>query len=125
MSKHVGMQKCPTCGRRPKRSTQANRHYWLLVHVIADKARPKDENGVARAYSADAWHINFRQTFLGATDYILPIALDPGKPALLQKTTITIPHSTADLSVDEFSDYVGRVEAWAAEQGIYLDELTT
>ncbi len=107
MTKHVGMTKCPTCGRRPKRSTQANRHYWLLVHVIAAKSN-------SGAFSADTWHLYFRKTFLGATDAALP-----------NRQVLTIPHSTADLSVDEFSDYVGKVEAWAAEQGIYLDELTT
>ncbi len=110
MSKHVGMTKCPTCGRRPKRGTQQNRLYWLLIHVIADKAWSKE----GRSYSADTWHLHFRKTFLGAKDYDIPGG-----------QTLTIPNSTADLSVDEFSDYVGKVEAWAAEQGIYLDELTT
>ncbi len=109
MPTHVGMTKCPTCGRRPKRSTAANRHYWLIVHVVAGRANIK---GVT--YSADTWHLYFRQKYLGAKDATLPSG-----------QTLTIPNSTADLSVDEFSDYVGKVEAWAAEQGIYLDELTT
>jgi hypothetical protein len=37
-------------------------------------------------------------------------------------TTVLLPTSTSDLSVDEFSDYFLRVEKWAAEQGIYMQE---
>jgi hypothetical protein len=35
---------------------------------------------------------------------------------------MSIPRSTADLSVDEFSDYMTAVEAWANARGVWLDE---
>jgi len=63
-------------------------------------------------YSAESFHIYYKTRFLGADDVTLP----NGK-------TLTIPRSTADLSVDEFSDFFDRVAADAAERGVYLEEL--
>jgi hypothetical protein len=33
-----------------------------------------------------------------------------------------IPESTADLDVPEFSDYLTKCEAWAAERDIYAED---
>lgn len=99
--------RCKECGRKHKRSTDANRLYWLLLHCVADKFKP---GGVA--YSADTWHLYFKSRFLGADDVRLP-----------NTKVLTMPHSTADLASDEFSNYVTKVEAWAAERDVYLDEL--
>jgi hypothetical protein len=99
------MKRCPTCGRRELRSSEANRRYWSLVHAIAE--RPV--KGVH--YSADTWHIWLKQRFLGSKDIELP----SGK-------TVTIPMSTASLDTSEFSDYMTKVEVWANEHDIYLSE---
>lgn len=102
------MQKrCPVCKRAMKRNSPQNALYWALLHEIADNVRP---GGLS--YSADQWHLYAKSRWLGADDTVLP----NGK-------VLTIPRSTANLSVDEFSDYFGKVEAFAAERGVYLAEL--
>lgn len=88
------------------RSTEANRRYWSLLHALADKLKPQ---GVA--YSAETWHLYCKSRFLGADDVRLP----NGK-------TMTIPKSSADLDVSEFSDYMTQVEAWANERGCFLED---
>jgi len=35
---------------------------------------------------------------------------------------VTIVRSSADLDVDAFSDYMTKVEAWAAERGVFLED---
>ena len=97
-------ERCPTCRRRIKRSSQANRLYWLLLHELADKLRPDGQQ-----YSAEAFHTYYKSRFLGCDDVKLP----NGK-------TLTIPRSSADLDIAEFADYVAQVEADAAERGVFL-----
>ncbi len=98
--------RCLTCGRRHKRSSEANRRLWAIYGVMSNKLHPG-----GKTYSPEQFHIYCRQRFLGATDYDLP----GGKVA-------TIPNSTAELDVEEFSNYMTQVEALAAEHGVYLDE---
>lgn len=104
-AKHA--ERCPTCGRRNRRSSQANALYWVLLHAAAEKLRPDKQT-----YSAEQYHYYFRSKFIGCNDFNLP----GGK-------TLTIPKSTADLDVAEFSDYYGKVEADLAERGVYLADL--
>lgn len=96
--------RCPTCHRRHTRSTPQNARLWLLYHAIAEKLKPK---GVA--YSADVWHEYCKSKFLGCEEFKLP----NGK-------ALQIPHSTADLDVAEFADYMTAVEAWAGERDVWL-----
>ena len=98
------VDRCPTCRRRIKRSTQANRLYWLLLHETAERVKPGGQS-----YGAEVWHTWAKSRFLGCDDVTLP----SGK-------TMTIPKSSADLDVSEFADYVDKVEDWAAERGIFL-----
>ena len=99
------MQKCPTCGRTKTRSSEANRRYWAIIHAISEKP----VQGVL--YSPDTWHLYCKQRFLGSRDVDLP----NGK-------TITVPISTAGLDVSEFNDYMTKVEVFANDHGIYLEE---
>lgn len=101
--------RCPTCHRKHKRSTEANRRYWLLLHVIADKVKPD-----GKQYSADTWHTYWKLHLLGGNDVTMP----NGK-------VVVIPNSSADLDKSEFHDYVCKVEAWANGRGVFLDELVT
>src|SRR4051794_26167764 len=103
----VKPDRCPTCHRLKKRSDPANRRYWLVIHMISDKLRPE---GVQ--HSPDIWHLYFKQRFLGADDMTLP-----------NKKVVSIPKSTAELPTDEFADYAMKVEQFAAERNIYLDEI--
>ena len=74
---------------------------------MADKLRPD-----GRHYTAESFHIYFRSRFLGCDEYEMP-----------NRETMLIPRSTANLDADEFSDYLAKVEADAAERGVYLDEM--
>jgi len=99
-------KRCPACGRTEVRSSEANRRYWALLHEIAEKAKPK-----GLQYSAETWHLYFRQRLLGSEDMTLP----NGK-------IVTQPNSTANLDVSDFSDYLDKVQAWAAHHEIYLED---
>jgi hypothetical protein len=78
-----------------------------LLHKIAEGVKVGSD-----IYSADTWHLYFKSRYLGSHDVELP----NGK-------VLTIPNSTKPSDVDAFSDYMTKVEAWAAERGVYLDEL--
>ncbi len=90
-----------------RRSNEANRRYWLLLHLIADKLKPK-----GREFSADTWHTYAKQRFLGCDEVELP----NGKMA-------QIPRSSADLDTQEFNEYMAAVEQFAQEHEIYMDDL--
>ena len=98
--------RCPTCGRKSRRSSEANRRYWALLHEISEGVKPD-----GKQYGSEAFHDYFKTKFLGADDRELP----NGK-------TLVIPHSTADLDTAEFGDYLDQVQAWAAERGVQLSE---
>jgi len=56
--------------------------------------------------------VYYRGRFLGCDDFDLPTG-----------TSIAIPRSTANLDADDFSSYLAKVEADAAERGVFLDDL--
>lgn len=99
--------RCPTCRRKLKRSNEANRRYWLLLHVIAEKVKPDGQQ-----FSAETWHTYWKLKLLGGNDVKMP----NGK-------VIVVANSSADLAKDEFHDYASQVEQWANERGVYLDEI--
>lgn len=101
--------RCPTCHRKRTRSNPANARYWLLLHLISEKVKPSKDKG----YSAEIWHEWAKSRFLGMDDVELP----NGK-------TLHKVRSTAGLDGAEFADYVMKLEAWAAERGVYLEDLT-
>ena len=103
----MNVDRCPKCHRKLRRSTQANARLWLLYHALSDKLPV-----MGQTYSADQWHIYFKSRLLGATDVKLP----NGK-------VVSVPNSTTGLDTVEFNDYMTKVEAWAAEHDVYLDEL--
>lgn len=108
----ISRERCPTCGSTKKRSSEANRRYWALLHEISDKLLTKDEEGNNTVrHSADVWHLYFKQRFLGSNDITLP-----------NRKVITQPNSSADLEVAEFSDYMDKVQAWAAEHNVHLPD---
>ena len=97
------VETCPTCGARRKRSNEQNKLYWALLHEIESIV---ELNCVT--YSADTWHIYFRQRFLGCEDIKLP----NGK-------VLAHARSTTDLKVNEMTNYITQVEQWAAEMGVF------
>lgn len=101
------LERCPTCRRRMRRSTQANSRYWLLLHRIAEHLKPEGQS-----YSAESYHLYFKSRYLGCEDMKLP----NGK-------VLTIPNPSSELDVPEFNDFMTQVEAWAAERDIYLEDV--
>ena len=77
--------RCPTCGRRQRRSQQANARYWLLLHALSERLPVRGE-----IYSAESWHLWAKSKFLGAVDVKLP----SGK-------IVVVPNSTAALDTAE------------------------
>ena len=100
------IDRCLVCGSRHKRSNEQNRLYWALMHEIADKLVLKTGK-----FSAEQWHLYLKQRFLGTDEVKLP----NGK-------VIQVPISTADLPVDDMSNYYTRVEVWASEHGVFLGD---
>ncbi len=100
-------KRCPKCHRLQKRSNQANARYWLLLHLIADNVRPKDT-----AYSAETWHTYFKLRYLGSQEVKMP-----------NNMTAQIPKSSADLDTAEFNDYMMKVEVWAQDHEVYMDDI--
>ena len=103
------IDRCPTCKRRIRRSSEANRRYWLVLHTVAEQIKPEGQQ-----YSAETWHNYFKMRFIGAEDFKLP----NGK-------VIVMPKSSAELDKGEFHEYAEQVELWANARGVYLDELPT
>jgi hypothetical protein len=100
------ISRCPTCRRRLKRSNEANRRYWALLHAMAEK----EIRG--KLYSADNWHLFCVSKWLGMTDHKLP-----------NGSTLLIPQKTSELTVSEFNDYMTQVEAWANQHlGVFLED---
>mgnify|MGYP000897649738 FL=1 len=63
-------------------------------------------------HSAEAFHLYYKSRFLGCDDVRLP-----------NGRTLAIPRSSADLDVAEFGEYLDKVQADAAERGVYLADL--
>lgn len=99
--------RCHVCGQRRRRSNPQNGFYWALLHLLSEQLRPNGE-----AYSAEQFHTYYKSRFLGCDDVTLP----NGK-------TLVIPRSSADLDVTAFGEYFDKVQADAAERGVYLDSM--
>jgi hypothetical protein len=96
--------RCPTCGRKHRRSNPANAKLWALLHEISDRVKPG-----GNSYSAEQWHTYFKSRYLGCDEVVLP-----------NLKTLTIPRSSSALDVAEFGEYLDKIEAWAAERDVWL-----
>jgi hypothetical protein len=100
------VDRCPTCRRRLTRSSESNRKYWALLHAMAEKMHPRGQT-----FSAETFHLWAKSKWLGCIDYVLP----SGK-------TLTVPNSTANLDQEQFGKYLDKVQAFANENGVYLED---
>ena len=91
---------------RATRSAEQNRLLWALYNDIAEQAVVRGNR-----FSADCWHEFLCGELLGKTDMRLP-----------NGEIVTRRVSTASLNVEEFSNYVDRVSAWGADQGVVFEE---
>lgn len=84
-----------------KRSGEANAYYWgLLLEQIADQAWVE-----GRQYSKDVWHVFMAEKFSEKVELSLP----GGSIHIRRK-------STAEMTVGEFSEYLQKVESFAATE---------
>ena len=93
---------------RDKRTHGQNARYWVLLNQIADQAMTQDPATKSwKRYDAEIWHEFFKRHFLGAVD-------------LPDGTTMAV--STGRQSIEEFTEYMNKVEAYAAhELNVVLD----
>ena len=99
--------RCPVCKRLRKRSNPANARYWLLLHTISEKIKPE---GIQ--HSPEVWHVYMKQRFLGVDEVRMPNGHE-----------LKIPKSSAELDVDQFNEFMARVEEWAMSRNVYLEEM--
>ena len=86
---------------KAKRTSDQNKYYWRTLNEIAGQAWVG-----GKQFSADSWHEFFKRQMIGHEE-------------LPHGGTVGI--STTSLSVAEFAEYVGKVEAYAAtELGVEL-----
>jgi hypothetical protein len=93
-----------------RRSNEANARYWALLHEISEKV--KVNNKQQRYYPVNVWHEYFKSRFIGCDEMMLP-----------NRHSLILPISTTTLDKAQFGNYMTQVEAWAAERGIYLEDL--
>ena len=81
---------------KDQRSIAQNRRYWAILRTI-------EETGWihGKQFSQEAWHEFFKRKFIGCID------LPDGQ---------TVGMSSTKLSVEEFNEYMTRVEAFAAQE---------
>ena len=101
------MDRCPSCGRKKVRTTQANRRYFALVSQCVTFTF----NG--QRWSKKQWHEMFKDMFIDP----LVIDLPNGKRAVRDP-------ESSDLDIDQFNVFMDKVEAWCGERGIFLPEET-
>ena len=90
-----------------KRRDVQNRRYWAIMHQVAEQLRVNNEN-----MSVDTWHEWAKRRFIGVREIVLP----DGEIAILGMTS-------TELSVQDFSDYMQMVEAWAVDHGVIFNDL--
>jgi len=98
--------RCPTCHRRIKRSSEANRRYWALLHAVSEKLRPG-----GKQYSAESYHLWAKSKWIGCDEMKLP-----------NGAVLLMPRSSADLSTEKFADYMTQLEAWANDLDVFLED---
>jgi hypothetical protein len=81
---------------KARRNTGQNRYYWRRLQQASDQVWI-----AGRRFSPEAWHEEVKGRFIGYED------LPSGKQRAL---------SSGSLSVEEFSEYTTKIEAWFAEE---------
>jgi hypothetical protein len=98
--------KCPTCGR-DKRSNPQNARLHKLFTEIAANLPAKD----GLYHPMLWWKANMVAEWIGFDEY----------KKVTGETFYSLKH-TSSLTTDEFNDFMMRVEEYANNRGVYLDE---
>ncbi len=78
-----------------------------MLHLISENVKPE---GVEHA--PETWHVYFKQRYIGVEEIKMPNGHE-----------LRIPKSSADLDTAEFAEYMLKVELWAQERNVFMDEL--
>jgi hypothetical protein len=90
------------------RNVLQNRRLWAIYKTISEQAFVNGQN-----FSTDVWHEMFARKFGVCDEVILP----DGEIVIRRK-------STTQMSVAEFSEYMDRVESYAAQElGVSFAEI--
>jgi hypothetical protein len=89
-----------------KRSSDQNRRFYALLRLIAENAWVE-----GRQYDVETWKMYLVKKHLGIDEVKLP-----------DGTIVDRPISTVDLTVDEFNNFMTRIEADMAELGIIIEQ---
>ena len=98
--------RCPKCGRRAKRSNEANRRYFALLGKLSTVVYQ------GKRWSKREWHEMFKDMYIQPDIVTLPDG----------RRKVCDPHSS-EMDTSEFQDYVTKVEVWCGERNVYLDEI--
>jgi hypothetical protein len=101
--------RCSLCGRKQVRSTAQNRLLWALLTEISERLKVD-----GHSFTPEVWNEYMAKKFLGAEEHRLP-----------NGELMVVRRSTSDLPEDAFSDYLNRVEEWARDRNVWLQERET
>ena len=101
------MAKCKECGQEPRRSLPQNNRLHLLFTEIAANVQAAD----GLYHNHHWWKVMFKDRWLGYDEY-----------RKSDGAVITVLKSTADCNMAELNDFMARVERWAAEHEIWLQD---
>jgi hypothetical protein len=91
--------------RKPKRTNKQNNYLWGVVYKTLSEA-------LSDQYKA---HVTSRDIHKLCSEYFMERYMVPG-------TDKSVPKSTTELSKPEFSDYVLRIQEFAAKKNIYIPD---
>lgn len=97
--------------KEPKRTLPQNDRFWAMLTDIAEAMKER-----GREYAPDQWKVIFMAAYGHEVKFL---------PSLDQKSFIPVGHSSSDLGVREMSDLMEFMSAWAAENGIALNDHKT
>jgi hypothetical protein len=96
--------------KEPKRTLPQNDRFWAMLTDIAEQMKER-----GREYDPAQWKVIFMAAYGHEVKFL---------PSLDQKSFIPVGHSSSDLGVREMSDLMEFMSAWAAENGIQLNDNT-
>jgi NinB protein len=103
----MSILRCPTCNQAPRRSLPQNNRLHLLFDAISRQVVADDK----LLHHAMWWKIVMKDRWLGYNETVA----SNGK-------VIYSLRGTADLTVEELNNFMERVERYAAEHGIWLQD---
>lgn len=94
--------------KAPKRTLPQNDRFWAMLTDVAAHMRKQGKD-----YTTDQWKAIFMHACGKEVSFL---------PSLDGKTFIPWGQSSSDLSKDEMTDLIDFIAAWAAENGVHLNE---